>query len=98
VVDGIGQLLTSIKVFVNLTANFALHVWRLAEGEIRRHAHVPDLWRGQGFVERVGFPESLDHLRVRGRDDYATVAVFRVRPVVWLGGAARFLWRSSLDG
>jgi hypothetical protein len=91
-----GQLLTSIKIFVNLTADFTLHVRRLSEREIRRHAPVPDFGCGQGLVEGIGLSETLDHSRVCGRDNNATVAVVRVRSAVWLGSRARFLWRGFL--
>lgn len=43
------------EVFFDLKADFAFHVRRFAEGEIRGHAAVPGFGGGEGFVEGVGF-------------------------------------------
>jgi len=78
------MVLTSRKIFFDLTADFPLHERRFSEREVRRHAPVPDLRRWQCFVEWIRLVQAVDHLRVRGRDDRAAAELVRVRPFGWL--------------
>lgn len=63
---------------LDLVAGQLLHVWRLAEREVRRHAPVPDFWGRQSFVESVGLVEFGDCREVGGRNDIAADVLVHV--------------------
>lgn len=78
-------MLTSLEIFLDLPAELALHERRLAEGEVWRHAPVPDFGRWEGFVEGVGSEfvvEGCDCGRVGGGDYAAAAALEGVRGAV----------------
>lgn len=66
-----GLRLTSTKIVDNLRTHHALHEWRLAEREERRHTAVPDRGRRHGLVEGILLLQGRNFRWVRARHDRA---------------------------